>query len=258
MKRTLLFVAAALFALTSCTQGIKTETLKFEEEIPLHEGSENHLDLNLDIDFPVSGFPKEALEEVRKAIRVHTLGDSYAEFTGSLAELGQLWRNILSDDYVSTNTAMLEEMEMAEEDAPFLNWGFEYRGGFGDPYKQQYVNYFIDKYEYLGGAHGMSVNVPLVFDTKTGQCVEWQELAPGVSEARMAELLLKHRMDDLKDMVDEEEGINEDDIFFSETIEPSPWFSVDKEGITFYYQPYDLAPYVFGIITVPVPWSELK
>jgi hypothetical protein len=257
MKRTLLLVAAALFALTSCTKEIKTETLKLDEEIPLHEGSENALSINLDIDFPTAGFQKEALEEIRRTIRTHTLGDGYADFTGSLQELAQTWRNAVADDYITTNTAMLEEMEMTEEDAPFLNWGYEYRGGFGDPYKQ-YVNYFIDQYEYLGGAHGMSVNVPLVFDTKTGQRVEWQELAPGVSETRMAELLLKHRMDDLKDMVDEEEGIDEEDIFFSETIEPSPWFSIDKEGITFYYQPYDLAPYVFGVITVPVPWSELK
>ena len=257
MKRTLLFVAAALFALTACTKEIKTETLRLEEDIPLHEGSENHLDLNLDIDFPVSGFSKEALEEVRKAIRVHTRGENYTEFTGSLAELGKAWRDALAEDYIDSNTAMLEEMEMAEEDAPFLNWGYEYRGGFGNPYKQ-YVNYFIDQYEYLGGAHGMNVNVPLVFDTKTGQRVEWQELAPGVSEARMSELLLQHRMDDLKDMIGDEESIDESDIFFSESVEPSPWFSVDKEGLTFYYQPYDLAPYAFGIITIPVPWSDLK
>ena len=257
MKRTLLFVAAALFALTSCTKEIKTETLKLDEEIPLHEGSENQLDLTLDIDFPVSGFSKEALEEVRKTIRVHTLGDFYAEFTGSLDELGQLWRNILTDDYVSTNTAMLEEMEMAEEDAPFLNWGFEYKGGFGNPYKQ-YVNYIIDKYEYMGGAHGMYGTYPLVFRLSDGQPVDWTELVPGISEEKMRALLLQHRMDDMNDIIDEEEGINEEDIFFSETIEPSPWFSVDKEGLTFYYQPYDLAPYVFGVITVPVPWEELK
>ena len=128
MKRTLLFVAAALFALTSCTKEIKTETLRLEEDIPLHEGSENHLDLNLDIDFPVSGFSKEALEEVRKAIRVHTLGENYTEFTGSLAELGKAWRDALAEDYIDSNTAMLEEMEMAEEDAPFLNWGYDYKG----------------------------------------------------------------------------------------------------------------------------------
>jgi hypothetical protein len=257
MKRTLLFVAAALFALTSCTKEIKTETLRLEEDIPLHEGSENHLDLNLDIDFPVSGFSKEALEEVRKAIRVHTLGENYTEFTGSLAELGKAWRDALAEDYIDSNTAMLEEMEMAEEDAPFLNWGYDYKGTFGESY-DKYINYFVEQYQYLGGAHGMYGTFPFVFRLSDGQEVDWTVVAPGVSEEKMCALLLKHRMDDMKDIVDEEEGINEEDIFFSETIEPSPWFSVDKEGLTFYYQPYDLAPYVFGVITVPVPWSELK
>ena len=256
MKRTFLLIAAALFALTSCTKEIKTETLKLEEEIPLHEGSDNSVTLNLDIDFPVSGFSKEALEEVRKAIRVHTLGESYIEFTGSLAELGKDWRDAIAEDYISSNTAMLEEMEMTEDEAPFLNWEFEYKGAFGETWGQ-YVNYIVDQYQYLGGAHGMNGTFPFVFDKKNGEMVEWNVVAPGVSDEKMDELLLKHRLDDLKEIIGDED-INEEDIFFSETIEASPWFTVDDEGLTFYYQPYDIAPYVFGIITVPVPWEELK
>lgn len=257
MKHILFLVAAALFALTACTHEIKTETLRLEEAVPFQEGSENHLDLNLDIDFPVSGFPKEALEEVRKAIRAHTLGENYTEFTGSLAELGKAWRDAIAVDYIDTNTGMLEEMGMAEEDAPFLNWGYDYKGSFGVTYKD-YVNYFVEQYQYLGGAHGMNGTFPFVFRLSDGQMVDWAVVVPGVSEEKMCALLLKHRMDDIKDMVDVEEGIDETNIFFSETIEPSPWFSVDNEGLTFYYQPYDLAPYAFGVITVPVPWAELK
>lgn len=257
MKHILFLVAAALFALTSCTHEIKTETLRLEEAVPFQEGSENHLDLNLDIEFPVAGFPKEALEEVRKAIRVHTLGENYTEFTGSLAELGKAWRDALTVDYIDSNTGMLEEMGMAEKDAPFLNWGYDYKGYFGESY-DKYINYFVEEYQYMGGAHGMNGTFPFVFRLSDGQEVDWTVVAPGVSEEKMCDLLLKHRMDDMKDMVDGEEGIDETNIFFSETIEPSPWFSVDNEGLTFYYQPYDLAPYAFGVITVPVPWAELK
>ena len=34
-------------------------------------------------------------------------------------------------------------------------------------------------------------------------------------------------------------------------------FTVGENGITFYYQPYDVAPYVFGVIEITVPWEEL-
>ena len=246
---------AALLLLPACTKGIRTETLSLEEEIPFSEGSDNLLSLNLDIDFPVSGFPKEALETVRRAIRTHTIGEVYADFTGPLAKLGKDWRDAVVEDYRTSNESMLQDLEVSEEEAPFLNWGFEYKGAFGETWGK-YVNYLVDQYEYLGGAHGMFGTLPLVFNLETGQTVTWKEVAPGVSDEKMTRLVNKHKYDDLKDMLGEE-GIEEDTVFFAETIEPSPWFTVNGTGLTFYYQPSDVAPYVFGVITIPVPWEEL-
>ena len=256
MKRTLAILMAALLMLPACTKEIRTETLQLEEDIPFHEGSPNSINLLLDIDFPVSGFPKAALADVRKAIITSTLGESYLDFNGSLEEMGQAWRDLLVEDYRVSNQSMLEEMEMTEEEAPFLNWGFDRRGAFGETF-DHYVNYTVDQYEYMGGAHGMYGTFPLVFDLNNGQVVSWNEVVPGVSTEKMTELITAHRLDDLKDMIGEE-AIDEGDIFFHETIEPSDSFTVDAKGLTFYYQPYDIAPYVFGVITIPVPWEELK
>ena len=52
--------------------------------------------------------------------------------------------------------------------------------------------------------------------------------------------------------------IDRDNIFFVDRIEPSDSFTVGENGITFYYQPYDVAPYVFGVIEITVPWEELR
>ena len=35
-------------------------------------------------------------------------------------------------------------------------------------------------------------------------------------------------------------------------------FSVEQDGVTWYWQPYDIAPYYLGVISVTVPWTELK
>ena len=103
----------------------------------------------------------------------------------------------------------------------------------------------------------MTVETPLVFDLKTGDIVTCdcftEKLAPG----KLKELINAHKYDSLKDMIDEE-GLDEENIFNVESIEPSEFFTVDEKGLTFYYQPYDIAPYVFGVITIPVPWEELK
>ena len=256
MKHAFAILLAALLLLPACTKEIRTENLKLEEEIPLHEGSANNLSLSLDIDFPVSGFSTQGLESARLAIRTHTIGDAYADCTGPMEELGQIWRNNVAEDYLLTNQDMLEEMDIAEEDAPFLNWGFDYKGCFGEKY-QHFVNYLIDKYEYLGGAHGMTAETPIVFDLETGDIVQYEVFTANVAPDKLKELIDTHKFDNLKDEIDEF-GIDKDQIFYVETIEPSPFYTVDEKGLTFYYQPYDLAPYVFGVITIPIPWEELK
>ena len=35
-------------------------------------------------------------------------------------------------------------------------------------------------------------------------------------------------------------------------------FEVGKEGITFYYNPNEIAPPILGVIAIRIPWSELS
>ena len=255
MKRSFALLMAALLLLPACTKEIRTETLKLEEDIPFHEGSNSYLDLDLDIDFPISGFNKQALENVRRAIRSHCLGDGYADFTGSLQELCQDWRDEVAKEYVSTNEATLEELEMEEGEAPFLNWGFDYKGSFGQRYLN-FVNYMIEEYQYLGGAHGTNAEIPLVFDRKTGEIVPHTYFTGHLAPDLLKSLLDEYKLDNLKETIGDFD-LNEDEIFYVEEIEPSEYYTVDEKGITFYYQPYDIAPYVFGVITITIPWEEL-
>ena len=211
MKRTLIFLLAAAFLLPACNQGFRTETLFLEEDIPFREGSQNALDIKLNIDFP---------------------------------------------DYMLTNQSMLEEMEMQEDEAPFLNWGCDIQGSFGEKW-EDWLMYQVEEYSYYGGAHGLNATVPLVFDTKTGEPVTWDRIARNVSDEKIMRLIDKHKYDAMEDMI-REDMIDRDNIFFVDRIEPSDSFTVGENGITFYYQPYDVAPYVFGVIEITVPWEELR
>ena len=50
-------------------------------------------------------------------------------------------------------------------------------------------------------------------------------------------------------------------VFNSKTgdlVGPNGNYEVTKDGVTWYYQPYDIAPYDLGVISVTVPWKELK
>ena len=48
------------------------------------------------------------------------------------------------------------------------------------------------------------------------------------------------------------------DVFGADSLAPNGLYEVTKDGVTWYYQPYDIAPYYLGVISITIPWSELK
>ena len=256
MKRLLFLLLAGALLLPGCTRGLRTEKLFLNEEIPFREGSENKLDLQLDIEFPVSGFDKDVLETLRRNIRIHTLGDSYASFEGSLDELAREFRDAQVEDYLTENQDLLKELGIPEEECFNLNWATDIRGSFGDSWGDWTV-YEVERYLYLGGAHGVNSTTPVVFDRNTGFAATWDQVARGVSDEKITRLINQHKYDALQEIIDEND-INKSDIFYVDPIEPSDWFSVNDDGLTFYYQPYEVAPYVFGVIEITVPWTDLR
>ena len=85
MKRFFTILTATLLLLPACTDNdsIRTENLSLNDETPFSEGSQFSLNLDFNVDFPVSGFEKEALAQVRKTIRKACFGDAYADFNSS-------------------------------------------------------------------------------------------------------------------------------------------------------------------------------
>ena len=54
------------------------------------------------------------------------------------------------------------------------------------------------------------------------------------------------------------EQLAEKNIFFSAMeIEPNDNFLLDNKGLTWIYDPYEIAPYAYGAVSVSLPWSKL-
>ena len=257
MKRVLVFLASALIALTACnpnTVTVKYNILSVDIDFPYSEGSQNKLSLNAEVEFPYEGFSEEALPRACEAIRVACFGEEYKHFSGTLEELGETWRDKWHEDYASTNAEMLKEMKVSEADAPFLNWGVDTKGSFGEFYHDSHISYMVESYQYLGGAHGTTTETPIVLDLQTGEPVHYSVFTGNASKTQLSELLGKHKFD----KIDLPDGVEKSQVFFEKTIEPSRHFAVDDECITFYYQPAEIAPGVVGVVEIPIPWEELQ
>lgn len=138
-----------------------------------------------------------------------------------------------------------------EEEEAFMKEGeWQVSGEFSHTAPEGYTNYNIAGYQYFfGAAHGYYYFLPIVIDLGTGCRVHETQLFRDDYREGLSQLLFDHLQED----ENYEEGMLWDD-----GIQPNDNFTLSKDGITYYYNPYEIAAYVFGLIAVDVPAAELK
>lgn len=131
------------------------------------------------------------------------------------------------------------------------NWYYTVQGKFAEGF-MDLQTYQVYSEDYLGGAHGMHYLIPNIINLKTGEIVTENELfKPGyvapVTELIKSKLALDRGVEDINESV-----------MFSEGLVPNGHCGVSGAGVTWYYQPYEIASYAEGIIEVTVFWIDLK
>ena len=103
-----------------------------------------------------------------------------------------------------------------------------------------------------GGAHGMYTITYLVFHPGTGALVTEGDLFREGYQEPVGKLM----QDSLRASLAEDTDALES-IWFDQVL-PNGNFCPDRSGITWVFQPYDVAPYALGAISVEVTWEQLK
>lgn len=119
-------------------------------------------------------------------------------------------------------------------------------------------NYFcleMNGYEYSGGAHGMPYKSVFIFDRNTGKQLTLKDIIDISEEG------LKKTVSGYFRELSEATGFSfsapaelEQEVAESVTMD-SPFY-LTKEGIVFYYWPYEIGPYAAGFPEVTIPYSE--
>jgi hypothetical protein len=127
----------------------------------------------------------------------------------------------------------------------------------------------IEAYFFTGGAHGNSAFFTTTFDKELGKELtlsdvvghetSYEKIASVVEPIALEQLLLKIQENSLPIQRDELENALR--VTFAEGLAPkaenfSLWY-VDGKKIIFLFPPYQIAPYVFGTVRVPVPVESL-
>ena len=240
MKRFLSFAAILVLA-AGCN--LRTTTYSDEQATPLGEGQTDSLLQSVSIEYPVKGAQEEVLAKIEEGIL--NVAFDMEERPGTVEETALRYEDNLKDEYFN-------EYEGQEGSSGTRTWEDHVNGYFSGRYKQ-FLSYMVEVYSDRGGVHGISTMTPVVFDRKTGDIVpEEAFFADGYREP-VAALLQAHLPEALEN---DEEALAA--VFEPGLLGPNGLYEVTRDGVTWYYQPYDIAPYYLGVISISIPWSELK
>jgi hypothetical protein len=116
------------------------------------------------------------------------------------------------------------------------------------------LSLYFDRYEYTGGAHGMTVRSSDTWNLQRSRKVELQDLF--AEEQNYKEYVTAYINQQIA-----EDIASGDDMYFEDyahlvvnNFKPNNFY-LTEEGAVFYYQHYDIAPYAAGIRTFLIPYS---
>lgn len=151
-----------------------------------------------------------------------------------------------------------EEKKNAEDGTSVGEWYSYYKSieSHVQLYQKDLLVYRIDYNEYTGGAHGMYTTTFLNMDLTLMRPLRLNNIFIGEYKEALTDLIWNQLMADNK--VTTHEAL--EDLGYGSTgdIAPTENFYLSKEGISFYYNVYDITPYAMGPVKVTIPFSMME
>ena len=161
-------------------------------------------------------------------------------------------------DYRKDLEPMYRKDEQDKENAGEIGAWYSYYKGI-ESHVQLYTGhllvYRIDYNEYTGGAHGIYMSTFLNLDLKTLSPIHLGDLFEGDYKEALTDLLWKQLMAD--NTVSTRQELEDMGYATTGDLEPIENFYLDPTGITFYYNVYEIAPYVMGATKITLSYEDI-
>ena len=239
------FILSALLLLAAgCTRELTYKTVELEDSVEL-AGIDAGCEVSCAFDYVTGGVGEEVKDKINASI---VAGHILFEEADGLSDVPAACRRWVEEQLGGFSV----EDGYDGENAWRFHFEFQREGRFTTACKSRHLQTYAVAYnDYTGGAHGMNALVSNVFDLTTGETVSEADLfAEGWQDGVSA--LLKTALDAF--LAAQEEG---EDLVFGAPA-PNGNFSVSEDGVTWTYNPYEIAPYAMGAIELTVRWTDLK
>ncbi len=254
VRRTLALLVAILFII-SCgdqqgqtyeQQNISFEQVKLSKKDGNCDGENTDYCAEIIIEYPV--FTINGYEDIQKKINKNI---SINMFFSVDNEDTKKSFDELADEFIN-------DYKEFRRDVPdfHIAWYFE-RFGTVLFYNKDFISFRITENSYLGGAHPNSYSVLTVFDLITGNKVSLNDIFNKGYQTKLNQIAEKEfRV--LKE-ISVDESLNDAGFWFEDnkfTINDN--FALTDEGITFYYNNYEITAYAYGPTELVIPISKIS
>ncbi|MBP1616805.1 MAG: hypothetical protein H6Q14_632 [Bacteroidetes bacterium] len=237
-------------------QKITYDSLVINEDIALIKDTSGPIN-KLSIHFVFPSAIKEdpvLLKNVQQEFVEALFGHEYANLKPQQA-IDSFYKKY-KEDYLSTATDYNKAKAAGFE---MQSWGSTYQTMRTDTipsFKPDTLSFSTYTENYNGGAHGSHHTGYYNIDLKTGKMISESDIfKPGykadLKKAIIAQLLLDNKLTKPEELI--EKGF-----FDLGDLKPNNNFLVTKNGITYGFNEYEIAPYYMGLIKVSLSYSDIS
>lgn len=257
-KQSILFILSILVApiFFSCThKTIKTEEQDVKKRCYLsNDTSKGSLNVDIQVEIPVAFVNKPVLDSIRSTIITNLFGVNYVKQSND--SLINQFIDDICKDYVDNNKPLVN---MLDSGSSYSFNNEHVLSGFSLLNDKNIYVYGIERYVYMGGAHGLETRNYFNFNLKTGALITENDLFKDNYMPALSALIKQRIVEESKELTEKEPILDlEDTNYWTDSIKPNGNFYITDESINYVFNPYQIAPYSLGETEVTLPFDRLK
>lgn len=247
----------ACLLLVGCERNaLQTTSLSSEQVCYLTDAQEDSLTVSIHIEYPTAIGKTDVLNNIQRDLKHRLFGEAYIDMEPQQAL--DAYVAMLKTEYKINNLPLKEDWEKNNRDYEYAPICCEEQVLTGSVMGEVkgILSYCVERYVYTGGAHGSNFRQFVNYNLQTGEQIDEEQLFAENYQEPLTQLLLQYMVEQndeialIQDL--QEAGYNVDDIH------PNDNFYLAEEGITYVFNPYDIAPYALGETEILIPWSALQ
>ena len=259
MKKTTKLLFTSLLIVTffvSCKQKtiMTTENSHSEIYYLAADTAKGSLHLNLMVELPACYHNEIILDSIRNTLITNLFGSDYLQFGND--SILKVFAASLINEYKITYAPLLEQLDSTAFYSFFNEHNLE---GFSLLNDEKIYSYGINRYVFMGGAHGLTTLNYFNFDLKSGKQIMENDLFEAGFEETLTSLLKTRIVEQSNEDPNVETIISLDDTdYWVDAIKPNNNFYITDESLNYVFNPYEIAPYYMGITEVIIPFDRIK